>query len=560
MVLRSLFSGVSGLRAFQTAIDVIGNNIANVNTIGFKSGRATFQDLFNQTMQGASGASGGRGGTNPLQIGLGVQVASVDNNFSQGSLQTTGRLMDLAVQGNGFFQLTDGAGGNFFTRAGNFSMDEEGYMTNPGNGYRLMGFPADASGNVDSTAAPSAVQVDFGRQVPATVTTEAALGGNLSTGSTPRAASSLTTLSGLFDGDGKALHLRAGEVIEFLGGSFNGTNNLVNVPILTVTETTTLLDLAEAMESVLRTVGTSTTLEVNVNDDGSLAIIAGASDAISDMTVDTSAGGNTELTAIFDDGLLNAGIDVSAGSSVNTQIMRQADSTTSIDVYDSQGNPRTLTIAFARDIDSAAPLNTWNWQAIVPHDYSLLPTNDQGTLVFNSDGTLDTPTTKPILIFDPDGTYLANGGVNALTVTLDFSALSQTAGANTASLEAQNGNTVGELDSVTIDADGILRGIYTNGETLELAQILLANIPNEGGLHKVGGTLFIESANTGEPVLGVANTRGRGSIASGTLEISNVDLSQEFTNLIIAQRGFQANSRIITTGDEILQEVVNLVR
>ncbi|MBE7559989.1 flagellar hook-basal body complex protein [bacterium] len=713
MTLRSLFSGVSGLRGLQTAIDVIGNNIANVNTTGFKAGRVTFADLFSQTVSGAAGAAAGRGGINPKQIGLGTRVASVDNIFTQGSLQTTGRLLDLAIQGNGFFALTDGKGGQFYTRAGNFSLDEQGFITNPANGYRLMGLLADESGTINTATTPSSIKIDFGQQVPAAVTTLATFGGNLSTNTVPRTATGLSTLTGLFDSQGRALNLRAGEVIEFEAGIWQDisltvsgpTVNLAGLDILTITESSNLLDLQAALEDALRAATGSTTLQVNMSN-GAFTIITGSGEQIADLRVNVAGPRNNRVLAdIFTDAdLTQRDIDIGANSSATTRAFRQADVTTSIDAYDRQGNPRTVTTAFARDtsrtpaaagtlltalttsfgdavglldgdiitflggtvgatdvtstatfnfrltvsagttleelrlaienalkvsdsaitvtvnndgslaintgtdaiadlrvgtvggnaqlasifdntaegagggIDVAAnstassygigggnPLrNVWNWQAIVPHTAIDLPSNDAGRLIFDSNGLFqmygDGTTGNPILVFDPDDLDRENGGVDALAIELDFSRLTQNAAANTAALESQNGSAVGELDTITIDPDGVIRGIFSNGVTRDIAQVLLASVANEGGLLKVGDTLFIESAYSGLQVLGMANTRGRGAIANGTLELSNVDLAQEFTNLIINQRAFQANSRIITTGDQILNEIVNLIR
>ncbi len=713
MTLRSLFSGVSGLRGLQTAIDVIGNNIANVNTTGFKAGRVTFSDLFSQTLSGAAGAAGGRGGINPKQIGLGTRVASVDNIFTQGSLQTTGRLLDLAVQGNGFFALTDGKGGSFYTRAGNFSLDEQGFITNPANGYRLMGLLADESGTINTATTPSSIKIDFGQQVPAAVTTLATYGGNLSTNTTPRSATGLSALTGLFDEQGRALNLRAGEVIEFEAGTWQATSatvfgpltNLAGFDVLTIAEGSNLVDLQVALETALRAATGSSTLQVNMSN-GTFTIITGSGERIDDLRVNVAGPRDNEvLSDIFtDSNVAQRDIDIGANSSATTRSFRQADVTTSIDAYDSQGNPRTVITALAHDtsrtpaaittlltslstslgdsvglvegdvitflggtvgggsvtasagvnflltvsaattledlraametaliasdaavtvalnsdgslainsglgaiadlrvgtlggnaqltsifdntaegagagidvsasstansyaIGGANPLrNVWNWQAIVPHTSIDLPSNDAGRLIFDSSGLFqvygDGTTANPILVFDPDDLDRENGGVDALAVELDFSALTQNAGPNTAALESQNGSAVGELDTITIDPDGVIRGIFSNGVTRDIAQVLLASVANEGGLLKTGDTLFIESANSGQPVLGMANTRGRGAIANGTLELSNVDLAQEFTNLIISQRAFQANSRIITTGDQILNEIVNLIR
>ena len=561
MTIRALFSGVSGLRGLQTAIDVIGNNIANVNTTGYKSGRVVFSDLFSQTISGAAGPANSRGGINPQQIGLGTQVSSIDNIFTQGSLQTTGRLLDLAVQGNGFFALTDGRGGEFLTRAGAFALDKEGYVVNPGNGFRLLGLAGDDTGQISPGSTSSPIRIDTTQQLPARVTQNVEFGGNLSTTAQSRGATALTTLTGLFNADGTPLNLRVGDVIALTGGSLSVTGDAATAlvgDVLTITESTTLLDLTLALEAAFEAANANSDVGVEISD-GIISFRTSADDTITGMTIGVTGRGGNPLEGIFGGG---AGIGVTAGSFANAGLIRQADAVTSIDTYDSQGNPRTVTVAFARD---TSQLNAWNWQAIVPHPVGLAPTGDSGSLVFTSNGLFDfygggSGAINPVLSFDPDGDDPQNGGVDPMNVTLDFTNMTQFAAPATAAIDAQDGNSVGDLDTITIDPDGIIRGIYSNGVTRDLAQVLLATLPNESGLLKTGDTMFVESANSGEAVLGVANSRGRGSIANGTLELSNVDLANEFTNLIINQRAFQANSRIITTGDQILQEIVNLIR
>lgn len=750
MTMRSLYSGVSGLRSLQTSIDVIGNNIANVNTIGFKAGRVTFSDLFSQTINGAQSPSGDRGGINPRQVGLGVQVGSIDTIFTQGSIQTTNRLLDLAIQGNGFFALSDGQR-QFYTRAGNFVIDGEGFLSAPGTGLRVLGRNADETGVIDQNSPASSLQLLLGLSAPAETTDNVTFGGNLRSNiEEPDTARALSTLVSLFDASGRSLNLRNGDVIQITAGTILGVppsnqpptpayNVAVSGPInvMTVTETSTLSDLVEALTAALQNVTGSRTLDVDFDQDGTLSFSTSAGESLTGVRLGVESALGRDMTA-FNEAFTGLGqftrdITIGPGSSVKTQVLRQPDAPTSILVYDSQGNARNLTVLFAKDLtrvaasddtalisirdregnqvftpelinnavvritgtagaaftrefalsslpgqtfedlltrirqslhravngipestvvsppfdvdivrnddgsltitnnhatqgltnvvfslvtDSGQPTersyhaigelfaarnrgrddgfalaaggaavttntfygsariqNQWNYRAIVP----ILPqaqvdSNELGTVVFRSDGRFhgylrqdalgnqiiqDTP---PVLTFDPDGTGPQNDGVNALTINLNMNALTQNAGPRTAAIESQDGSPVGELENITIGENGIITGIFSNGESRTLAQILIAGFANEEGLEKRGDSLFAASANSGEAVLGDAGTRDRGIVRSSTLELSNVDLANEFTNLIVNQRAFQANSRIITTGDNLLNEVVNLVR
>ncbi|MCG3197612.1 MAG: flagellar hook-basal body complex protein [Candidatus Omnitrophica bacterium] len=729
MTIRSLYSGISGLRGQANAIDTIGNNIANVNTTGYRRARLTFSDLFSQTLSGAAGATGGRGGINPRQIGLGVRTDAIDTVFTQGSPQQTGRLLDLAIRGGGFFALSDGAGGTFFTRAGNFGLDEEGFITRPGNGFRLLGQVANSQGEIDTTLPPSAIQIDFNSLSDAIPTQTATLGGNLSTNAQPSGASSLNTLATLFDDQGQPLGLNAGDTIRISGGTYNTVPPGVPVTfsstdVLTISQSTSLGDLAASLRDALRSLTGSTTLDVVVDSTGALRIEAGA-ETLTDLqvtAVDINGGEKTAIRRIFSDGELDGDIDVTANTGTTTRVFRQADATSSTEVYDSQGNARTVVTTFARDtrrvpgeatdlltslFDSEgrslgvtagttsiviaagstigatttatdtlvtavganttledlranletqlntiagatditvsllpdgsfrissptaaltnvrihtdddgvnagtasasgaitrlfnerdfglssttdgfsvtaggitgtntfhtanALLNSWNYQVIVPHSDDSPPTAATGRLVFLANGNFDNYGTddngniltgNPVIQFDPDGTDPANGGVDSLTIEFDFTDVTQNASATSAAILAQDGSPVGRLETINIGPDGTITGVFSNGTTRTLAQILLASFANEGGLLRRGDNLFVQSSNSGDPVLGTPGTLARGDIASSELELSNVDISEEFVSLILAQRAFQANARVITTGDQVLQELVNLIR
>jgi flagellar hook protein FlgE len=424
-MMRSLFSGVAGLKNHQVRMDVIGNNIANVNTVAFKTGRVTFKEGFAQLLQGASRPQSGQGGANPRQVGLGMQVGSVDTIFTQGNLETTGVLTDLAVQGDAFFVVARG-GQDFYTRAGNFQLDAEGRLVSGTNGFRVQGRMAD-NGVLSQTVGD--ITLPSGQQAPASATTIAAIGGNL--------------------------------------------------------------DAASA---------------------------TGAADSVE----------------------------------------------TSITVYDAQGGKHELKVTLTKTAD-----NAWSW-AVDPTSMGLAPgavTDDDGDAtigggVLQFDGTtglLTTPASNPTISFTPPG------GSAAMAVEIDFgggtlNGLTQFAGSTSAGFVEQDGYTAGTLQSFNIDRTGTITGSFSNGNSLVLGQIALASFNNPGGLGRGGDNLYSISANSGEPQVGFAGDNSPSTIASGTLEMSNVDLTQEFTNMIVAQRGFQANGRVITSTDEMLQEVVNLKR
>ncbi|MEX0912217.1 MAG: flagellar hook protein FlgE [Gemmatimonadota bacterium] len=424
-MMRSLFSGVAGLKNHQVRMDVIGNNVANVNTVAFKSGRVTFKEGFAQLLQGASRPQDAQGGINPRQVGLGMQVGSVDTIFTQGNLETTGVLTDLAVQGDAFFVVSRGSQ-NFYTRAGNFELDGEGRLVSATNGYRVQGRMA---------------------------------------------------------------------------------------------------------------------------TDGVL------SQALSDITLPTGQKASASATATADiSGNLDSDSEIGAAGSVET----------SITVYDSQGAKHELKVALTK---TAA--NTWEWE-VDPTSMGLVAgdvTDDDGDgidgggeLQFDgSTGLLTSPATNPTLSFTPPG-----GGA-AMSVEIDFggaavNGLTQFAGMSSAAFQEQDGYAAGELQSYSIDRTGTIMGAFSNGNSIVLGQIALAEFNNPGGLMRNGDNLYTLSANSGEAQVGYASDNSSSTVASGVLEMSNVDLTQEFTNMIVAQRGFQANGRVITTTDEMLQEVVNLKR
>ncbi|WP_343390938.1 flagellar hook protein FlgE [Candidatus Amarobacter glycogenicus] len=439
--MRALFSAISGMKNHMSYMDVVGNNIANVNTIAYKSSRATFQDILGQTVRGASTPQAGRGGTNPAQIGLGMQLGGIDNIMTQGSLQSTGKLTDFAVQGDGFFVVSDGTR-NFYTRDGAFDIDVEGTLVNPVTGLTVMGWVADATGAVDTESPLQALQIPFGTRISAQATQD--------------------------------LTLPAPKAGMVMAGNLDA--------------------------------GTPTVAPDN------------------------------EIT-------------------------------TTVTAYDSLGNAKTIRVIFTK-----TATNTWDVTAM--HDIPDVPGPDatpgnafddavtiaNGTLSFLPTGTLDTGIANNGMVSFTIPAAALGTGADPLAFTLDLTTFSQYAGASQSNLQSQTGSAAGALVSFAVGSTGEVTGIYSNGANRIIGQLALASFTNPGGLQRQGQNLWAPSSNSGEAIVGLPNTNGRGSVSTGTLESSNVDLAQQFTNVILAQRGFQSSSRVITAGDQMLQDLVNIIR
>lgn len=408
---RSLFTAVTGLRNHQVKMDVIGNNISNVNTTAFKGGRVRFQDILSQNIRGASAPQLGRGGINPAQVGLGMSIGAIDTIHTQGSLQNTGRATDLAIQGNGFFVVSDGSS-RFYTRDGAFSLGADGDLVNAANGFKPLGWTADNSGNINTNSPLGPLNIPIGHKV------------------TTRATANLT---------------------------FNAN-------------------------------------------------------------LDASAPANTTHTA-------------------------------EVLVYDSQGGLHMLETTFRK-----TATNAWSWTTDWRNTAGVLQGTavGSGTVQFDSFGNMTQQTGGPIS-FTPTGAA-------AMAVAPDFRGVTQVVGLSNALVRYQDGFPVGELESFMIGKTGVISGVYTNGLVRELGQVALAAFPNPEGLMKAAANMYQVSSNSGQPRIGGAGMEGRGIIETATLEMSNVDLSYEFTEMITTSRAFQANSRVITSSDDLLQEVVNLKR
>jgi len=421
-MLQALLAGVASIKAQQTRMNVIGNNLANVNTTAFKGSRVTFQDMIAQTIRGASRPNNTLGGTNPIQFGLGVLISGTDINSEQGSLNATNRPTDLSVQGNGFFMVSNGQR-IIYTRDGSFDVDAEGNIVHRSTGERVLGWTADpATGTFDEQQVVSATNymtVPLGLRSAVQVTTAASFAGNL---------------------------------------------------------------------------------------DATQAVTAAPLPPLTDPAWNVST----------------------------------------VRVFDSQGAAQDITLHF---IKSAT--NEWTWQSTAANGTTVA---GGGVLTFDGDGVLTSGSPSTLTITP------AGGSAPPFDIELSFDRIGQLANDTQVQSAGQNGFPPGSLQGFSIGVDGTITGLFTNGLTRPLGRIALSIFPNANGLERIGSNMWRGTDNSGLAVVGSAKTGGRGSINSGFLEQSNIDIGNEFTELIITQRGFQANTRVVTTVDEMLQDLINMKR
>ncbi|MDD2555329.1 MAG: flagellar hook protein FlgE [Syntrophaceticus sp.] len=527
-MMSSLFAAVSGLKAHQERMDVVGNNIANVNTTGFKKSRVTFADMLYHTSRGASRpVDGGRGGINPMQKGPGVSVASIDTIFAGSNLQDTGKETDLGISGDGFFIVSDGQQ-DYFTRAGNFNFDEEGNLVSLLTGMRVQGWTA-VDGDINSSAAIGNINIPTqGLSVPAKPTTTIDYAGNLDAGANG-------TL--LFaNGTGTA--------------TFEVTDAGGNTAKLKLT-----MEATDSFNTYNWSI-TSDDPDVEVEGSGTLTLgndgkVTASTGSVTvelvggDLTISPPAdGGSPEQFTIDSLPITIESLDFTPAAS---RVARQT-------VCDSLGDEYTVTTTFTRVGNSQ-----WDWAAEVTKStptgiIDITPTPEgSGTITIDASGKCS-GTGDETIEFTPD-----NGALDVV-ITPHFQDVTQYADKSSVTVRYQDGYKNGSLQSYNFDNTGTIVGVFSNGTTQALAQIALANFSNPAGLSQEGDSMFSHSSNSGQPVVGESGIGGLGAIRPGSLESSNVDIASEFTDLIITQRGFQANSRVITTSDEMLQELVNLKR
>ena len=422
MDLRAMNSGVSGLLAEQQALGVVGDNIANVNTVGFKAQRAIFEDVLGHSILA---------GTSSALPGSGVAIGDIQQQFTQGSLNTTGISTDVALSGDGFFVAkgaVDGVTGNFYTRAGQFNLDKDGYLVNP-NGLQVQGYAA--------------------------------------------------------NGD----------------GTFSATTTSIQAPTSSIQPRST------------------TTAAVTANLDA------------------------------------NSAVPANAWGDPATTFASQSNFSSTMSVYDSLGNAHTMDLYFRNTAAGA-----WEWHAVMDGT----DTGSTGTLTFGTNGALtaiggSTVTFAPTNA-DPMSIALNFGTASAAGAEPIPGSMTGFASASNVSSQSQDGYTSGDFSGISIDGAGVVMGLYTNGQKLAISQLAVAKFRSNDGLGRAGQTLWIDTRESGPAAMGTAASGGRGSVSAGSVESSNVDLASEFVSMIQHQRSFSANSKTITTADEMLQELINIKR
>lgn len=707
-MLKSLFSGVSGLQSHQIAMDVESNNIANVNTTGFKYSRANFSDLLAQTQAIATAPQGALGGKNAVQIGLGSTISSMTRIFSQGSVQNSDKNTDVAIQGDGFFIISPDGGNTYkYTRAGDFKFDAGGNFVD-NNGFIAQGWLRDGvTGSVDSTAPITNINIAPGLTTPAQASQEVVLKANLNsgplvesfspayevntgtTGSAALDANGNAIVSGdvgvMFNELGEAFSLQSGQGIwaSFISSVSSSTNAVpgsdsgtalaaddAQTMVFTLddgsTETVsfTLLAANTAAQNaalqvgainastgttgIIATVGAGNTVDLtNANSTATashnIAIasvttagavggtpafdatednqtawkytynaasatlgtgankefktIADLREALEDQGLADGATGlqiavdaqgklemqntngagldlNFKVTTVTGGGItenvrftrnmeaLNSVLPAGTTGKAYSQSFNAATHSSSIDIFDSLGSKHTLRMEFRKTAVDITTGSSWDMLVSVPQPATIdtvAPTYEKtGSIRFNNDGSLATYNPPNISFSGNNGSApdqqvsLSFGTANAFDGMTSFDNPSSTSGIS------QDGFTGGDLVGIRIDQSGTLVGSFSNGRSFGLAQIAMSKFTNNEGLSTEGGNVYIQTANSGDPIIGTAATAGRGFIQSSALEASNVDLSRALTQLIIIQRGFQANGKTITTSDQLLQTLIGL--
>lgn len=709
-MLRSLSSSITGLQNHQTQMDVIGNNIANVNTVAYKSERVTFEESFSQLLEGASRPPGDSGGTNPLQVGSGMSVGSIDTLMTQGNLDTTGRTLDLAIEGESYYAVADG-NANYYTRNGSFQLDSQGNVVLSTNGMILQGKMANNEGEFPAGTTIGDITIPYSEQSPAKATQSVSFSDNLNSESDAQGsviysqsflhhAQGTDDLRALRNSTGEDIGMEHGDVITisaYIGGSTTLTEATFVVGT-GVGEISTMDELASAISTTLGWPGSVTVVDNPADPyNGSLNIVPSAQvdnlqvtsdnplsnaylnqalnvssrmspltsyytdtmrspaessdlvselydangdalgledgDAISitglvgDETINSDEEGLTltydsALTTMNDilvmtrdtlklpllDGtvLENPTVSMNAGGSddgipdgslvvrgakgedfaLTNITIRATDSNnqtptptlfnsnmsfsveqkakdvgvfdTSITIYDDTGEEHVLTMTY---VHTGEP-GVWDW-SISLNGNETITQGARGEITFGQDGSVASFT------FDDDSSQLVvnpNNGSSLMRIALDvggpgdFQGITQFSSETTVSAVAQDGYTTGSLDEISIDEFGYIEGTFSNGTSRRLAQIMLVDFTNPSGLLRMGDSIYAASANSGDPVFGAAGTQSSSVIKPGALEMSNVDLATEFTEMIVTQRGYQANSRVITVSDSMLEELVSLKR
>jgi flagellar hook protein FlgE len=538
----SIMASLTGIQAHQFMLDVIGNNLSNANTTGYKSARVTFSEMMNQTLRPAAAGSDNLGGVNPVQIGLGVEVGSVTRDFSQGRLQDTGNPLDLSMDGAGFMCLNDGTR-TLFTRSTTFSLDANSYLVDSVSGYRLY--------STENTP----IRIPYDDQIPAQKTTEIDCAGNLTTGADVPQAEVLASIGAFTSGGAPATaatdlndlttnsaDYADGDSILLTGTRTDGS------PFTPVVFTygagndgTTLGDIVNTINSIYGAEATAT-----LDADGRITLTA-AEVGPSSLSLQMSDNGGVSHTDWTQHALYVQSDGANGGE-------HRISST----VYDSRGEAHILSMTFQRTGE-----REWTMLATLSDSTGTLTKSTIENIRFNTDGSFNS---------------VGEGGANAQQLVIDygtaaepqtimfdfgtsggFGGLTLFGGNSTAAAMGQNGFAPGTLKSFNIGRDGVIQGLYTNGQRQDISQIRIASFDNPEGLESMGGGKWAETVNSGDPIYGTAMSGRSGAIVSASLEGSNVDTAEELTKLIIAQHGFQMSTRAMSVSSRTLQELAQSI-
>lgn len=553
----ALYTGLSGLNSSQFRLDVIGDNISNINTTAFKGSRTLFQSQFARTLSGGSRPTTFQGGTNPMQVGLGSGVGSIQRFFTAGSVETTGVQSDLAIEGNGFFVLRTAENESVFTRDGAFTLSADNRLiTQDGffvQGYRVNsnfeivpGALADLSipvGTLTTARATERVMLDGTLNSTGVVATQ----GNILQSQVLHDAADMpiTAATALTDvkNPGGAPMLANGDTIT-VNGIRRGGRDVPAETFIVGTTGTTVGDFLAWMDEVTgidTTVGVAGSPGVAVTGDGRLEIRsnAGTANAISIQSGALVSSGATQIPFTFSE----------------TQAANGESTTTTFITYDSLGTPISVNVTMVLEERNTGS-SVWRFYATAADDTDLAFDIGTGTITFDANGQFVSAQDGGVVL-----NRVGSGATDPMSVLLDFSRLNGlSARESTMVMSFQDGLATGTLIDFSIAQDGVISGTFTNGLNQVLGQLALATFANPSGLLARSNNIYFVGPNSGEARISAPQSLGAGSITAGALELSNVDLSREFINLITSTTAFSAAGRVISTSDQLLQELLLLAR
>jgi len=561
----SLQTAVLGMQAYQEMLNVTSNNIANADTVGYKEDRVTFSDMFFRTVSAGMKGDENKGGVNPIQVGFGVQVASVDRNMVQGSFTTTERVFDMAIDGEGFFVVSDGHS-ELYTRDGSFDVDASGYLVDPSSGLRVQRIGTAGESNGFQVTGDTAIRIPYDTEIPARYTREITFKGNLN-------ASDVTPTTSKLQASGITYTLSS-------GGNAKVTSEFADVAQLSAFSDGDAISITGRQRD-----GTavSETFTYGAANDGT---------TVQDLLdkIETAFGGSSAVSATLEEGKLTV-TDAQSGYSLLDVHLESADhpsampgefdylevggaaaKTTKISIFDRQGRSHSMTLSFVRQ---AAGQNVWDLVLNSCNDATAINDRRIAGISFDENGTFEGLTGLDGFghsdadpgFEDLDGNFSIEfpglGSEQVITADVGragfFDGLTQLGGSSTAGAINQDGYSQGSLQSISIEKDGVIYGTFSNGQTLEVAALKLAVFDNAQGLERAGDNYYRMSMAAGSVVYTQGNQGRAGGVRQNVLEDSNVDIVQEFAKLITAQRGFQINARTVRITNTILQQLANII-